>query len=1140
MKHSLKLVMIVALGLWMFTATTPAQEIYTSITGVVTDPTGAVVPGATVTVTNESSGVSFTTQTDSTGRYTVLRLIPGKYTVRVEAAGFRTAVLRGIELVVAVRGVANVQLEVGEVTEVVEVQAASAPMVETTTMQTGGTIEERQIVDLPLVTRNWTQLNRLFAGSQEPSDRLGNSINGQRTTANNFLINGVDSNDPPLNTPIATPSPDSIAEFRFINSTFNPEYSRNSGSILNAVTKTGSNEFHGSLFYFYRQKGLSARNFFVDNKPDFIRHQWGATAGGPIWKEHTFFFWSYQGLRQNAPNVLGKQRIFTPAERDADGDGIFDWSADYPDGIPGTSPGIPGCPAGMAFADCFPNAQIPRESVHPLALNVINGLSGLFPSLPFGNSGDAFFVPVDQITTKNFEWSLRVDHHWKAGHSLDGYFYQRNQTTTSTIPFTGATVPGFGDKSVPNVRQLSLTYTHVFNPRVLAEFRLGYSRLDFRAVFPQNIFQPKDAGFQGIVPQNPAVASAPNIVLFSGWFDWGFSRNGPQPRVDQTFEYVGNVSIIHGTHNSKVGFDIRNVDVFNPFNFAHNGVYQFRGIRIPGGNSADPGLEFLLGLPTLYFQASGAVNEGATEEYYVYVQDQWHIRPNFTLTYGTGWQLDTPTEQLFADKQLQMQLCPGQRTVLFPSGVQDPVNGPFIGPPSGLCYPADPQVPAGTIPLRKHNFAPRIGFAWSPSAESGFLHWLTGGPNNFSIRGGYGIYYNVLIEETNLQFLLVPPFSLINVQVFQNFTFPFCPQDNPNCGIQFFPFAVPKAGDVVDWFALGFLPLNQQVFDPNFRTPYSQNFQLTIERQFSRDWLFRIAYVGSRGNNLIGAEELLDAGVAPDGTPLPTFPGGRTLMAARDPSFGDPNIWQSVGVQNSTAQSFYHSLQLTMEKRYSKNFMFLASYTLSKAIDDTSNNGIEDRALTPRFHARDRALSDFDARHKFVLSYIVDLPAPKWEGALGKFARGWSISGITTFASGFPVTLTTSTDCDPAVTTSFFGSWCRPDITGSGSPKTFNPREKANNQFFDTSMFTEPAPGSLGNASARFFHGPGTNNWDIAILKNTYIDEQRYLQARFEFFNAFNHTQFNTPSGNVSSSNFGRVTSAAPARRIQLAIKFVF
>ncbi|MBI3951960.1 MAG: hypothetical protein HY314_16055 [Acidobacteria bacterium] len=548
-------------------------------------------------------------------------------------------------------------------------------------------------------------------------------------------------------------------------------------------------------------------------------------------------------------------------------------------------------------------------------------------------------------------------------------------------------------------------------------------------------------------------------------------------------------------------------------------------------------------MPRTFQQSSGSVNNAKTQEYYVYWQDQWRVRPSFTLTYGTGWQLDTPTEQKFANGQLQMQLCPGQKTTLFPTGVQDPVNGPFIGPPSGICYPADPQVPPGTIPLRKHNFAPRLGIAWSPSVQSGFLRWLTGGPSNFSVRAGYGIYYNILIEETNLQFLLVPPFSLFSFLVNPNFANPFG-ATNP------FPFAIPKAGDTLDWFALGFLPLNQQVLSRDFRTPYSQNFNLTIERQFGADWLARIAYVGSRGNNLDTAEELLDEGVSPNGTPLPTFPGGRALLGAMDASFRDPNIWQSVGVQESVAQSFYHSLQLSVDKRFSKNFSFLASYTFSKAIDDASNNGIEAIVLTPRNRTRDRAFSNFDARHRFVLSYLFDVPAPNWNGFAGKVVKGWELTGITTFATGFPIELISDAECDPAVTTSFFGTWCRPDLTGpmSSFRRLGDPRNTPRNQYFDISLFTEPADGSLGNAPRSFFHGPGINNWDIGIYKNTYIDETRYIQARLEFFNAFNHTQFCAVcpngaagvSGDVSSANFGRVVRANDARIIQLALKFFF
>lgn len=1143
----------------------PASAIETSssITGVVTDPSGAVVPGAKVTVTNQSTGVAKSMTTGTDGVYRILDLPPGSYQVHVEASGFRTSVTRDVLLAAGRIARRDVSLEVGQVSETVTVEASGQTQVETKDTQVSGTISGDQIGNFPFVTRDWTELAKSLPGVQENSDRLGNSVNGGRSTSNSFLINGIDANDAPLNTVLITPNPDSIQEFQLVSNSMNAEYSRNSGSVMNAITKTGSNDFHGTLAYFYRVKGLSARRFFDPVNPDFIRHNWSATAGGPIVKDRTFFYWSYQGVHQTRPQTITNQRIYTAAERDADGDGFYDFSADYPGGEFPNSPlnfglTVPGCPAGTSLRVCFPGARVPASSVSPVALSVINGVSSVgVPGAPLPNVGTNLFNLSGKDAIKNYEWQLRVDHHWANGSTIDSQFYFRNQVRGRTYPFTGATIPGFGDSSASFIRNMYVDYTQVFTPTRLNEFRIGFTRLRFPAVSPQHVYQPSDVGFTGITVQDPSVASAPNLVLFGGWFDWGFSRNGPQPRIDETRQVTDNFSLIHGKHTMKFGFDYRDVDVFNPFRFVHNGEFQYRGNVVPGSSSADPGLELLLGVPLLYLQSTGAINSAASELFYAYAQDQISLSRTVTLNLGVGYDLEFPTEQLFANKQLQMTLCPGQQSTLFPTGVQDPF-GTFIGPPSGLCYPADPGVPKGTIPLRKHDFAPRIGIAWAPQATSGFWRTLTGGPGHFSVRAGYGIYYNVLIEETNLQFLLTPPFAAISVRLFTDQIFPFCDNGDPTCGVQPYPIATPQAGDIVDWNAISALPLNQQVFDHNFRVPYTQNYHLTFERKFGDSWLGRIAYVGARGNNLETAEELLDEGIA-SGVPNSTFPGGRSILCAQDASFCDPNIWQAVGNQESVSQSYYNSMQVSVEKRYSHGLNFHAAYTFAKSIDDASNNGIEAFVLTPRNRQRDRAFSNFDARHRLVVTYLWDVPAPKWQGAAGKVVRGWQLVGATTFASGFPVELTTDTVCDDAVNVAFFGGWCRPDLVGSGSVQKSDPRSTANNQYFSTGNFTEPfGPDtdptatfqSLGTAPRSFFHGPGINNWDISILKNTYLnaDETRYLQLRFEFFNAFNHTQFCAVcsngavgvNGNVSSSQFGQATTTNPARVIQLAVRFVF
>jgi hypothetical protein len=999
----------------------------------------------------------------------------------------------------------------------------------------------------------------LFTGAQESPDRLGNSFNGARTTSTNFAVNGVDANDPALNTVLVTPSPDAIQEFRLITNTMNPEYGRNAGGLVEAVTKSGTNSFHGSLFYVYRNKGLNARSFFDAQKPDFNQNQWGGTIGGPIWKKHTFFFLDYLGLKNILPFLPSlspnNPQVFSPDERGGNFANSSVVITDPVTGRPrtltcGANGGFPGtAPDGTPWNTKFPNCQIPVSSFNPISAFYLNKFIPL-PNLPgnhFRSSGSSPGSAPKQFTFK-------ADHNWTRD-TLTGSYFGRHFTATRPFPFTGANVFGFGDLSDSVIRQLTVTYNHTFSSRVVNEARFGYTRLNFHTVIPDPAQPgnkpPSFFGFTGITPQIAASASSPKINIGSGNLVLGFSNNGPQPRLDSTYQWVDNFSWLKGRHNFKFGADFRKIKVFSEFLNAHNGVFDFLGT---GDNTtSNVFADFLLGVPDDYAQGSGSTLDARDQVWYLYAQDVVRATSSLTLTYGIGWTYDPNWENVFNNKHSMIAFRPGCHSQIYPTA------------PVGICYTGDAGIGRGTAPSRKHNFGPRFGFAWSPSAQSGILHWLTGGPGNFVIRGGYGIYRDNIIGESTLQFLGNPPIgATLNGVASPSFANPFVSingsirQPNP------FPVnTAPPIGSPVD-FSIYF-PFSATSFDPNFRYGYLQSFNLTFEREIRGKWLIRTAYVGSLGRNLLATYEgnPVDSARAAalrcgaNFTQAPVL-SGRNPLCATVTRFISGNLVPSISVQGSFANSSYHSFQTTLEKRMSHGISFQAAYTLSKSLDNS--NGLEGdssafQTVNPFNPKLDKSFSEFDARQRLVLSYIWDFPFRK-TGLLGKIIGGWGISGVSTFASGFPVLITDTSDrCLVGRAVIFFDTYCRPNLVG---PITiFDPRANAAvagnitndrgvapaNAYFNPTAFTRvPAnSGLLGNAARSNFHGPGFNNFNISVSKKTNVTERVSVGAHADFFNAFNHAQFSNPSGNVNSVNFGRVSNTRVAGRIiQLGLNLAF
>jgi hypothetical protein len=1141
-------------GLLLCASAALADNVYGRIRGIVTDPSGAVVAGAKVTATNTATGISKEINSADDGTFDFLQLaVPAPYTVTAEQTGFRKFEASQIQLNVNQVYVLDIKLEVGAVSETVTVEATPA-QVETTSIELGKVVDSTTIVNMPLNGRFFDQLQQLEPGVVAASDSrggpgLGNyATNGSQPDQNSYLINGTDNNDLPLNTVEVEPSVDAIAEFKMITGTFNPEYGRNSGAIVNAIIKSGSNSFHGDGFDFFRDTSLNSKNFFQPKPAVFHRHQFGGTIGGPILKNRTFFFFSYEGDRERRPETAGDcgctspgtVPVFTQAERNGSFPDLATSTGVSPFPIKvGATTFAPGTP----YSTIFPTGQIPTSDFNPISVNLLK-------FVPLPTVGTNFeFNPVRTITSDQFLG--RIDHTIGSKDNIWFYGLWERRPSNQDLPFFGANLPGFAQVDDRHFQQYVADWNHTFSGTMLNEARIGYTRFNFQDVFPANPTAPSSVGFTNVIPQLTGGQGIPVVSLPDFGFTLGFSTNGPQPRIDQTYDFADNFSKNIGKHALKFGFDVRRFQVFNPFSHFNDGNYVFGG----GGpfSTGDEAADFLLGIPDSYQQASGDVLNERTQEYYSYAQDQWKMRTNLTITFGLGWSIDTPNVDNYHDNHAGVAFRPGQQSVIFPTA------------PKGYVFQGDPGINAFGKTQYK-DVGPRFGFAYSPD-----WGWLTGGPGKTSIRGGFGIYFNRFNGETALQTEGSPPFAIalssgIN-DVFPAaspiFADPWTGYVGGGATVSIsnkFPYAPSPTPD------FGPLePLSISVYDPDIKLPYNENYSLTIERQFGGSSVVSLAYVGAEGHRLPVAYEL-NPGINPAGCAAnPACVAARTFQPIFFPAnyAVDGSIFGSVGQVSTIGNSNYNSFQASWDKRLSHGLQFLAAYTYSHSFDDGSgfeNSGFNGggfggfgntRSIDPfNQKLRDYGPSIYDARHRFVIHYVYYIPSLRHFNALkhlpSRVTDGWEMSGITTFQSGFPLDVVDSSL--RSLTDSFLQFYCTPgqgcwDVPNVvGAVQYDNPRTSATNQWFEKSAFAHPAFGTQGNAGRNLLHGPGLNNFDFAMMKDTHITESTGFIVRFEFFNIFNHTQFD-PSGintNVNSSRFGQERAAHDPRIIQLAGKFYF
>lgn len=1222
---------LVALALSGFLSLHAWGQTTGEIRGTVTDSSHKPVVSAFVVVTSNDNASMRAASTDESGMFQLSALPVGLYELQVKADDF--APLKIEDVKASIGQVVTLNLVLSNKTEQSgTVQVGNQSMIEASNVQLGVVMDSRDVSALPLKSRDAFDLLQLQPGVQGTlgadlffgNDQPGVvSVNGARSRSNSANVNGGVAGEQMVNSPAIEPSPDSIEEFRVLTHSYDASLGRNSGSVLNVVTRSGGQAFHGNLFEFLRNDVLNARGYFDPATADFKQNVLGGTIGGPIRKNETFFFGSYEGQRLR--RGIASDTVVVPTTQERAGN----FSADAP--FTGTldSPGVaqalsnrPGCQAavqaqggpaitpGVSYASIFPNNNIPTACFDP------TGDALLRRFVPGATDGGNIFLSAPDAKARLDQITFRLDHNLTSQQQLSLYYYGVDKTDNepfSRFSGTGANLPGFGYDTRERFQHINLSHLWTITSRISNEAKFVYLRQSQpKLASPTNtglvrdscspllvegcFSDPSDLSL-GITPGYGAKYEGVPSISLAGGFSIGNNPAGSFSQTGNIYQAIDTYSRIIGNHVLKFGVDYRDQRLNQLFLYNINGSFIFSGggPNDIGSSSLLP--NYLLGIPDTYSQgAANAVDSRATQ-LHLFVQDTWKIKPNLIADYGLRWELNTP--QADAGKRVQA-FRPGVATKVYPCQLSssDPLSASLgssdcsptgLGNsvfPFGLVFPDDTGVSSGLTKMYWKAFAPRVGLAWSPNSSNPFLKKLLGNTGKSSIRAGWGMFYDSNEELILANFAAQPPFggSVILSNVMLNT--PFVQQDGTVAPNPFHGFLDPKPGSPVD-FAL-FRPITLfGNYPATLRDQYANHYHVTLQREFGQGFLWQIGYVGSQAHRLLAnlnqnpgiAQTCLDLNKIPgqscgpfgaDGDytiPVGAIPAGVTLHLpyGSTPSVTGPNpspitlvglrqfsspmcqpltgngcpqdgvpVFGNIFGISPVANSSYNSLQTLLKKRFSHGVQFLASYTWSKSLDNASSF---ESAVNPLDPTKSRSLSFFDARHRFVLSEVWDVPG--WQNS--RWARevtnGWSISSILTLQSGFPIHLTSSKDLE--LMNSF--NYDAPGEPNQVAPFRRLEPQKTNGYYFDPSSFVDAPMGQIGNAPRSICCGSGTMNLDLGIHKEIAISERSKIEFRTEVFNVFNHTEFFNPDGDFADGGlFGRVSRARDPRLIQLALKLSF
>jgi len=1177
-----------------------AQNAAARIVGNLTDPNGAGVPSANVAVVNVSTQVHYDTTSNNEGYFQALDLPIGRYNVTVEANGFRKVTYENQVLQINQVLRIDAKLEIGSVSEVIEVKE-QATVVETVNPTLGASVTGRTLTDMPLNGRNALNLALLQPGvTPVDTSFIENggagtfNIAGGRADSVTFVLDGGLNNEQLGNGVVYNPNPDTVAEFRILENNYTAEYGRNGGGIITEVIKSGTNEWHGSAFDFIRNDAFNANDFFNKSTPGSLlprdvlkRNQYGGTFGGPITiphivhgKERFFFFVGYQGQRQTQKQTLNSFQTFTPAELNGDFSQAGNGGTPGPAACPNRDPGV----AAFLLANSFFVGNRGNAACAILDPTRINGVAqkyiaaGLIPTAPTGllNAQSAATNNDNELTMK-FDFNMTQKDRLSV--TLGGNRNPILNGLGSSGIFGLVAATGYPLVTTFHNYFSNFAYTRTFSSNLLNEFRVTVQRTNELSAKPARTIPTHQAvGETGITPDLELGAAALQFNDQGSYY--GFSIQGPSTLINNTFFYGDTLSWTRGRHNWKFGGNFSAYQFNTTFDFIGNGVFQFQGAG--GSGSGNDFADFLFGIPSGpfgYSQSPNAATNARSKFYAGFAQDEWRVNKKLVLTLGVRYEYSTPKLDTHGDT---FNIIPGMHSTVFP------------GAPNGLVFPGDSGAPRGVnFPDRK-NWAPRVGFAWDPKGNS-----------KTSIRGGFGIFYDILKAEDNFQDNGQPPF-FAGANLFFN---PI--SGNPTQDLPFLSNPFPNAANAIPNIFPS-KPVNHNIFntansggllpyggtsifidDAHLRTPYTYQYNLSVQREISRNTSMQIGYIGSSSHGLTA---LVDANPFKLGTTdrvLNLLPRNSTCTATTGTcSFTSIPEFKNLTKASYNALSASLTRQVT-DARFIGRTYFTLGYTYAHSIDNTS--GFRARNLqVPTYNPElFRASSDFDVRNAITFSGGWDLPFDRaWSSGPKRLTQGWSIYPIFSWRQGFPLDVFGQVDSS--------GGFTNPSVTGAGDinphanltgqPITiFDPHQVQtingvtgnfyvnpaafsnaqcpagstiatctpvaigpNAQFPSTlEVVLNPALRTYGSLPRNFFRGPGRTNLDMSFVKTTTITERVKLELRADAFNLFNHAEWGNPSTNITSSNFGRITTTGdpgtqvipvdPKERIiQLAARFTF
>ena len=1098
-----------------------AQQITGSIRGTVTDPSNAVVDAATVTAKQTETGLTRSTTTDQSGTYLLLELPVGHYQLQVEGKGFHKYIQQGITLNVNETATVPVHLTVGAEDQVVQVES-DAEIIQPTVSTLGKVVMEREILDLPLDGRNFTQLGTLQPGVVPLTPGLkqagsslregqGYAVNGQRPESNNFLIDGANNFNGVDGGFVLKPPVDSISEFRILTHNATAEFGNSLGSTTNIITRSGTNRFHGAAWEFLRNDAFDATNYFADTTEPLKQNQFGVTFGGPIRKDKTFFFAYYEGFRNRQGETAGST---VPSLKQRTGD--FSELCDPTKGESFDGAGFCSNPSHQLLLLVTSPAPTPlpfNQLPPPFISSFAQGLLSLFPE---PNTGLNTFTSTEVKRDDSNQGGLRLDHYLTAKDNLNFRYMISDGTRFDPLSPAGASVPGFPIGESHRAQNFAVQETHTFSPSLIGVLRFSFLRNKFLFGERTNHTSPADLNFG--YDSSLDVAIGPPFMQVNGYTTVGDPITGPRNSYENAYDYNGSLSWVRGRHELKFGGGYQHLHVNALQGIATNGFFVFAPFPL-----SDAFASFMIGQPVFFLQGRGDFARGINgQSLNGYAQDTFKATSRLTLNLGLRYDLPFPYTEI---KNRQTLWIPGRQSTVIPDA------------PPGLLYPGDEGVPAGLIQTYKKAFAPRVGIAWDPT---GSAKWL--------VTSAYGIFYEPYYTGQGgpMQSPISAPPYLQTEQIALQ------PPPTPPLNFQDPYRGNPPAPGT---FAT---PLTNLTLDANLSLPYTQDWDLNVQRSFGNDLLFEIGYVGTKGTRLPRFIEgnptvYIPGQSSPDNADQRRIHSGCTLT---DPP-GTPCEFSSTGLISGIAASSYHALETSLRKRFSHGLSFLASYTYSKAIDDVSSFNISgsgsiqvagenDLAQNPNNLAAERGPSLFDARHRLVFSYQWSLPfwqhQQEWyQHVLG----GWQLNGIVTAMSGTPFTVFDSNDVSnqggaPEIT-GFSAN--RPNLVSGQDP---NSGARAVDGWLNADAFARitPDPNSpvqqFGTAGRNIALGPRYTNWDFAASKNFRLTESKGLQFRAEFFNILNHTNFHLPNSDISSPTFNQILAAEPPRLVQFALKFLF